>query len=153
MIGADPNKKDALYVSTSDDVADNYSTANTDNRSGAAYIVELPKIERVPGESMSEHLLKNDFEMIDLNRLDGAKRGTGSMYEDPYRLQTGRSLQSDMIKEGVVKPKYVDDPNIVVKPGDEFFIGHRRIGYDQLAHVMEEVNTTLNNLGISFQLN
>lgn len=153
MIGADPDKKDALYVSTSDDVANNYSTANTDNRSGAAYVVELPKIERVPGESMSEHLLKNDFEMIDLNQLEGARRGTGSMYEDPYRLQTGRSLQSDMIKEGAVKPKYVDNPNIVVKPGDEIFNGHRRIGYDQLVHAMEETNKVLDNLGISFQLN
>jgi hypothetical protein len=35
---------------------------------------------------MSEHLLKNDFEMIDTETLDGQRRGVGAIYEDPYRL-------------------------------------------------------------------
>lgn len=86
-IGANPETTDGLYVSTSDKVADQYATANTDNRDGAAYIVQFPKTPRVPGESMSEHLLKNDFEMISADAIhDGQNRGFGAMYEDPYRL-------------------------------------------------------------------
>lgn len=156
-IGADPNKKDALYVSTSDDTKNNYGTANTDNRAGTGYMVMLPKKERVPGESMSEHLLKNDFDMINIKSIDrGATRGTGSMYEDPYRLQTGRSLRSDMLKEGVIKPQYVDNWKIKVKPGNNALIRYGKrpslLYYDQIEHYLNTANDLLQRLGVQFKL-
>lgn len=149
LIGANPNTKDGSYISTSDEVMSQYATANTDKRGEAGYIVRLPKHERVPGESMSEHLLKNDFEMIDLQKIgDGQTRGTGAMFEDPYRLQTGRSLQRDMLKEGIIKPQYVDNPDILVMPGQMF----KHIPYKTLEEDIDYINNNLKKLGITFQL-
>lgn len=147
MIGSNPDTRDALYVSTSDQVADQYATANTDSRSGGAFIVQLPKNERVPGESMSEHLLKNDFEMIDTKTLDGQRRGVGAIYEDPYRLQTGRSLQKDMIDAGVIKPQYIDNPNGILYPED---FSSR---YNDILSRMDKANSILSENGINFRFN
>lgn len=150
LIGANPKTKDALYLSTSNDVAAQYGTANTDNRQGAAYIVRLPKKERVPGESMSEHLLKNDFDMIDLSGLHGRNNGVGATFEDPYRLQTGRSLIQDMIGEGILKPKFVKNKNVVAQAGSGLiWKGH---SFKRLESDMARVNTVLQKLGIDFQL-
>jgi hypothetical protein len=90
-IGANPKTKDGLYVSTSDDIGNNYATS-TDNRYGTVGVVGFPIRPRVPGESMSEYLLKNDYDIVNLSQLDGHRTGSGYIYEDPYRLQTGRSL-------------------------------------------------------------
>lgn len=154
MIGANPKTKDALYLSTSNDVAAQYGTANTDNREGAAYIVRLPKKERIEGESMSEHLLKNDFDMINLNALHGRKKGGfGATFEDPYRLQTGRSLIQDMIKEGVLNPKFIEDPDVVVREGNTIQYYGGNISFDNIDIDRSRINTVLHKMGIDFQIN
>lgn len=156
LIGANPDTKDALYISTSDEVGSGYATANTDDRAGAMYVVELPKSQRKPGESMSEYLLRNDFDMIDLNAIEsGHRQGTGSMYEDPYRLQTGRSLQSDLVKEGMVTPKYKNNPEILITPTTPATISRKgiSISYSDSEAQMHRINKTLKHLGVSFELN
>lgn len=67
MIGADAKTQDGLYISTSDDVGNTYGTSSEQSRRyGSVYRVMLPKHERRAGESMSEYLLRNDFDMVDL---------------------------------------------------------------------------------------
>jgi len=130
----------------------------------------LKKKERLPGESMSEYLLKNDFDMIDLNNLSfGQIRGTGAMFEDPYRLQTGRSLVSDMRKEGAIKPKYVENKDIYLSEGEGitgyqnpyaktaskeggYRIGGQTVNYKTIIDTYDKINKNLETLGINFKL-
>lgn len=110
------NKYDASYMSTSSDVASGYGDDN------GRFVVELPRTkESLTSPSLSERLLAGDFEMYDSNKVnqDRIPIGSFSMLEGPYRLQTGRSLLSDMKKDGLIKQepmkmyqlKFVDDIN------------------------------------------
>lgn len=151
MIGANPNTTDGLYISTSDDVGNNYASS-TNNRFGDIGLVTLPPHQRVAGESMSEHLLKNDFELVNLGSLQGrsGKEGLASTFEGPYRLQTGRSLQKDLREAGIIKPPFKRDYNSIMFPGDV----DSRTGnsYDGILQRMQQVNDDLQKLGIKFQL-
>ena len=101
-----PDIQDAIYLSTGEDVANTYSTVSRD-RPSKAFKVQIPTLERRPGETMSEYLQRNDFDMYDIDRIlyNQNPAGVFNMFEGPYRLQTGRSLQSDMIKEDPNVPK------------------------------------------------
>lgn len=148
MIGANPKTKDGLYVSTSDDIGNNYATS-TDDRYGTVGVVGFPIRPRVPGESMSEYLLKNDYDIVNLEQLDGHRTGSGHIYEDPYRLQTGRSLQSDMKKAGLVKPAFKRNYNSIIFPED---VDPRTgLNYKSVLSKMNEANEILKNFGIKFQ--
>lgn len=153
MLGVDKNKQDALYISNSDDVASNYASSD---RYGEADVVALPREERRPGESMSEYLLRNDYEMIDLDRLEGQRYGSGAIYEDPYRLQTGRSLMSDMKKEGRIRPPVKRNYNNIIFPIDDIIKGFQKNSwesYSNLSNLMDEANATLQQNGIGFRFN
>lgn len=96
--GLDPNKHDALYMSTSDDLARTYQHAG--NREGAAYLVSLlnPNIDK--SASLSKRLLLSDWDLYNASNVNKnyPPIGTFSMFEGPYRLQTGRSLIEDIKK-------------------------------------------------------
>ena len=109
-------KYDASYMSTSSDIASIYGDDN------GRFVVELPRTkESLTSPSLSERLLAGDFEMYDSQKV-GQNRipiGSFSMLEGPYRLQTGRSLLSDMKKDGLIKQEpmkkyqldFIDDIN------------------------------------------
>lgn len=110
------NKYDASYMSTSSDVSSSYGDNN------GRFVVELPRTkESLTSQSLSERLLAGDFEMYDSKKIiqDRIPIGSFSMLEGPYRLQTGRSLLSDMKKDGLIKQEpmkkyeldFVDDIN------------------------------------------
>jgi hypothetical protein len=84
-IGANRHTQDGLYVSTSDQVKNTYGTSS-DNRGGEGYAVVLPESEYRPGETLSEYLLRNDWELYDTNKLSNSPLGTFALYEGPYRL-------------------------------------------------------------------
>lgn len=157
MIGADAKTQDGLYISTSDDIGNTYGTSSERSRRyGSVYRVMFPKHERRAGESMSEYLLRNDFDMVDLQNLDGAHRGQiSSMFEGPYRLQTGRSLQQDMRNEGLIeKPKFdkIENPKNQLMPGD-FPLRENGISYGDLKGKMDDANKLLESFGINFRFN
>lgn len=102
-MGYDPNTKDALYASTSNDILNIYSTP-TDGRPSAGYIVALPEVPFKEGESILEYIARNDFDMYDSNNVTvGADQqapvGVWNQFVAPYLLQTGRSLRKDIMEK------------------------------------------------------
>lgn len=98
---------DALYLSTNKGILNQYGGDRDYERA----VVRIPQNETSKtAPSLSERLLAGDFDMYDSKavRTNRAPEGTYTMFEEPYRLQTGRSLQTDMINE---------DPNV---PGIEW---------------------------------
>ena len=137
------NKYDASYMSTSSNIA---SDRGNDN---GRFVVELPRTkESLTSPSLSERLLAGDFEMYDSKKVgrNDIPIGSFSMLEGPYRLQTGRSLLSDMKKDGLIKQEpikkyeldFVDDINR--DPG--FMWGEdnlRRPGYRDYLNLVNSV--------------
>ena len=100
--GTPSNDYDALYLSTNKDILSQYGG----NKDYERAVVRIPQNEvSKTAPSLSERLLAGDFDMYDSAavRKNRAPEGTFTMFEEPYRLQTGRSLQTDMINE---------DPNV-----------------------------------------
>ena len=98
---------DALYLSTNKGILGQYGG----NKDYERAVVRIPQNETSKtAPSLSERLLAGDFDMYDSEavRKHRSPEGTYTMFEEPYRLQTGRSLQTDMINE---------DPNV---PGIEW---------------------------------
>ena len=95
----DPERQDALYVSVSPELARTY--ASRDNKiDGMVGKVTLP-MEFDPQQQLVEMLESGEFQLYNGNNVI---RGTKPMsdwqlYEEPYRIQTGRSLLSDMRNE------------------------------------------------------
>ena len=157
MLGINPDKKDGLYVSTSDKVKDHYATSSND-RAGEGYMVSLPIQERRPGESMSQWMLRNDWELYNTEKLNGGPLGVASVYEDPYRLQTGRSLLSDMKESGVIKPEYRREYRNILFPGDNpsnsgnpFVRRRRDYSYNDVMGAFKNINERLDDIGIKYQ--
>ena len=107
LYGTPGEDYDALYLSTNKGILGQYGGDKDYERA----VVRIPQNETSKtAPSLSERLLAGDFDMYDSKAVKrhGAPEGTYTMFEEPYRLQTGRSLQADMINE---------DPNV---PGIEW---------------------------------
>lgn len=155
-LGADPHTKDGLYLSTSNSVARTYATSH-DNRAGAQVVIKLRRDKMRPGESLSEYILRSDPSMYDNNTL---RLGDRQLYDDPYRLQTGRSLQQDMIKEDPNFPRgtlsRTRHTTHITEPVDEKmrfvdgrFVRVARDGENTYGTLLNQVNKSLDQLGIS----
>lgn len=143
--GLDPNKHDALYMSTSDNIARTYQHAH--NREGIAYLVRLlnPNIDK--SANLSKRLLLSDWDLYNgySAEVNYPPIGTFSMFEGPYRLQTGRSLIEDIKKS---------DPNV---PKLEFaktggYVDQTNNTYLKFRGIMNRINSKLRDLGIDTQL-
>ena len=107
LYGTPGKDYDALYLSTNKGILGQYGG----NKDYERAVVRIPQNETSKtAPSLSERLLAGDFDMYDSEavRKHRSPEGTYTMFEEPYRLQTGRSLQADMINE---------DPNV---PGIEW---------------------------------
>ena len=143
--GLDPNKHDALYMSTSDNIARTYQHAH--NREGAAYLVRLlnPNIDK--SANLSKRLLLSDWDLYNGDKVyrNYPPIGTFSMFEGPYRLQTGRSLIEDIKKS---------DPNVpkleFAKIGEH--VDQTNNTYLKFRGIMNRINSKLRDLGIDTQL-
>lgn len=105
--GTPSDDYDALYLSTNKEILGQYGG----NKDYERAVVRIPQNEvSKTAPSLSERLLAGDFDMYDSAAVQTNRvpEGTFTMFEEPYRLQTGRSLQADMINE---------DPNV---PGVEW---------------------------------
>lgn len=117
------NEKDygQQYVSTNAQILRNYGQSERPDRPNGRYVVRIPQNEiSKTSESLPERLMAGDFEQYDARAVhaDAPPIGTFSMYEEPYRLQTGRSLKQDMIEEAR-KSGY---QRVVKKPTSDVFL-------------------------------
>ena len=101
-----PKKKyDGLYLSTNASFLDLYGNGGINGKVG---LVRIPQneVSKTSG-SLSERLLAGDFDVYNSNQLyrgrSGNPQSSWTLFGEPYRLQTGRSLRQDMIEK---------DPNV-----------------------------------------
>lgn len=100
-----PEYQDAMYVSASPSVLREYSNSWSNPRTGMAARVTIPNEPMRPGESLADFYERSNFQLYaghtgSNDIASGTKPMSNfQMFEEPYRLQTGRSLQQDMAKE------------------------------------------------------
>ena len=95
-----PNEQDALYISLSPELTRTYASRD-DVVSGIGAKVKIPLEPIKPDESLVDFMERGEFQLYNGNAIEQSKRPMSDfqLYEEPYRLQTGRSLLSDMKKE------------------------------------------------------
>ena len=107
-----PDAQDAAYVSASPSVLREYSSSWQNPRPGMAARVTMPNEPIQPGESLADFYERSNFQLYAGHTGTGHQGGVNGdiasssqpmsnfqLFEEPYRLQTGRSLKSDMAKE------------------------------------------------------
>ena len=143
-----PTKQDALYVSASNDIGQTYGSVER-SRSAEGMIgkTTLPFQKMRLNEPLPEFYERINFQLYDGNKIIDGKTpmSTYQLLEEPYRLQTGRSLIADMQKayEQNVGPIVEKIKNPKLKPLS--VIPHE--------HILE-INTLLEKMGnkpINFQ--
>lgn len=105
---ASPSSQDAVYASVSPRVMKEYATASSGRqRDVIAARLVLPNDPIKSTETLPEFYERSNFQLYagDASGKNGSILGSTSpmsnfqLFEEPYRLQTGRSLRQDMLKE------------------------------------------------------
>ena len=127
LYGIPKDKYDGLYLSTNADFLDLYGHGGIGGKVG---LVRIPQNEVSKNSgSLSERLLAGDFDVYNSNNIyrgrSGNPQSSWTLFGEPYRLQTGRSLRQDMIEKDPNVPriegKYIRNKGQVLsqmKPGD-----------------------------------
>lgn len=105
--GIPQTKYDGLYLSTNANFLDLYGNGGINGKVG---VVRIPQNEvSKTSESLSERLLAGDFDVYNSNNVyrgrSGNPQSSWTLFGEPYRLQTGRSLMKDMIEKDPNVPK------------------------------------------------
>lgn len=153
---------DGLYLSTNANFLDEYGNGGVGGKIG---LVRIPQNEvSKNSESLSERLLAGDFDIYNSNKIHHGRSGnpqsSWTLFGEPYRLQTGRSLRQDMIEKDPNVPKvegrYMHNEGQVLswmKPGD-INLGIYYTGgytYDQqptFGQIVDKLNKTLEKEGL-----
>lgn len=153
---------DGLYLSTNANFLDEYGNGGVGGKIG---LVRIPQNEvSKNSESLSERLLAGDFDIYNSNKIHHGRSGnpqsSWTLFGEPYRLQTGRSLRQDMIEKDPNLPKvegrYMHNEGQVLswmKPGD-INLGIYYTGgytYDQqptFGQIVDKLNKTLEKEGL-----
>lgn len=95
-----PYTQDALYSSVSPQILRTYSSREN-GLDGLAARVTLPLEPIKDGESLSSLMERGEWQLYNGRSIHNGKQPMSDwqLYEEPYRLQTGRSLLSDMNEE------------------------------------------------------
>lgn len=159
-----PKKKyDGLYLSTNASFLDLYGNGGINGKVG---LVRIPQNEvSKNSESLSERLLAGDFDVYNSNQIyrgrSGNPQSSWTLFGEPYRLQTGRSLRQDMIEKDPNVPKvegrYIHNRGQVLsqmKPGDININTYYLDGYtyDQqptFGQIVDKLNKSLEKEGLS----
>lgn len=159
-----PKKKyDGLYLSTNASFLDLYGNGGINGKVG---LVRIPQNEiSKNSESLSERLLAGDFDVYNSNQIyrgrSGNPQSSWTLFGEPYRLQTGRSLRQDMIEKDPNVPKvegrYIHNRGQVLsqmKPGDINIDTYYLDGYtyDQqptFGQIVDKLNKSLEKEGLS----
>lgn len=158
-----PKKKyDGLYLSTNASFLDLYGNGGINGKVG---FVRIPQNEvSKTSESLSERLLAGDFDIYNSNQLyrgrSGNPQSSWTLFGEPYRLQTGRSLRQDMIEKDPNVPniegEYVRNKGQVLswmKPSDinlgSFYLdGYSEQNEPTFGQIVDKVNKTLEKEGL-----
>ena len=159
-----PKKKyDGLYLSTNASFLDLYGNGGINGKVG---LVRIPQNEvSKNSESLSERLLAGDFDVYNSNQLyrgrSGNPQSSWTLFGEPYRLQTGRSLRQDMIEKDPNVPniegEYVHNKGQALswmKPSDINLSSFYWDGYSEqneptFGQIVDKVNKTLEKEGLS----
>ena len=127
LYGIPKENYDGLYLSTNANFLDEYGNGGVGGKVG---LVRIPQNEVSKNSgSLSERLLAGDFDVYNSNNIyrgrSGNPQSSWTLFGEPYRLQTGRSLRQDMIEKDPNVPriegKYIRNKGQVLsqmKPGD-----------------------------------
>lgn len=157
-----PQKKyDGLYLSTNAEFLDMYGNGGVGGKVG---VVRIPQNEvSKKSDSLSERLLAGDFDVYNSKQVGpgsaGNPQSNWTLFGEPYRLQTGRSLRSDMIEKDPNIPKidseYVRGSGQVLphmKPKDTYSTtGFHNISEDQPTYgqMVDRINKSLEDVGLA----
>lgn len=163
LYGIPHQNYDGLYLSTNANFLDEYGNGGVGGKVG---LVRIPQNEvSKTSESLSERLLAGDFDIYNSNQIHhgmaGNPQSSWTLFGEPYRLQTGRSLRQDMIEKDPNVPKvegrYVHNRGQVLsqmKPGDINIGTYYLDGYtyDQqptFGQIVDKINKSLEKEGLS----
>lgn len=157
-----PKKKyDGLYLSTNASFLDLYGNGGINGKVG---LVRIPQNEvSKNSESLSERLLAGDFDVYNSNQLyrgrSGNPQSSWTLFGEPYRLQTGRSLRQDMIDKDPNVPniegEYVRNKGQVLsqmKPSDINISTYYLDDYNNeptFGQMVDKINKSLEKEGLS----
>ena len=153
--GIPENKYDGLYLSTNARFLDLYGNGGINGKVG---LVRIPQNEvSKTSESLSERLLAGDFDVYNSNNIyrgrSGNPQSSWTLFGEPYRLQTGRSLRQDMIEKDPNVPriegKYIRNKGQVsyqMKPGDVGISTHYLDSYTYDQPTFGQIVDTLNEV-------
>lgn len=154
--GAFVADNDGLYISSSKNIADNFSAPRFgDPDDSAIFTLQIPTGHR-DEPNLIKRLALSDFDVYDNNNLgqyNVGAIGVKNMYHDPFRLQTGKSLDS-IVKQ---KAKEAGIPLVQKDKMDFTFDINPELGIIDRDHYEEikpllDADNILKEKGINFKL-
>lgn len=152
--GANSKINDGLYISSSKNIADNFSAPRgSDPDDSAIFTLQIPTGHR-DEPNLIKRLALSDFDVYNNYGMNkGGSIGVKNMYYDPFRLQTGKSLDS------VLKQRAQEAGIPLVERNEEMFdfdlnpeLGYFTKGhYDQVKPLIDADNI-LKDKGINFRI-
>lgn len=161
LYGIPKENYDGLYLSTNANFLDEYGNGGVGGKVG---LVRIPQNEvSKNSESLSERLLAGDFDIYNSNQIyrgrSGNPQSSWTLFGEPYRLQTGRSLRQDMIKKDPNVPniegEYVRNKGQVLsymKPSDINISTYYLDDYNNeptFGQMVDKINKSLEKEGLS----
>lgn len=161
LYGIPHQNYDGLYLSTNANFLDEYGNGGVGGKVG---LVRIPQNEvSKNSESLSERLLAGDFDIYNSNQIyygrSGNPQSSWTLFGEPYRLQTGRSLRQDMIEKDPNVPniegEYVRNEGQVLswmKPSDINIGTYYLDSYNNeptFGQMVDKINKSLEKEGLS----
>ena len=161
LYGIPKENYDGLYLSTNANFLDEYGNGGVGGKVG---LVKIPQNEvSKNSESLSERLLAGDFDIYNSNQIyrgrSGNPQSSWTLFGEPYRLQTGRSLRQDMIEKDPNVPniegEYIRNKGQVLswmKPSDINISTYYLDDYNNeptFGQIVDKINKSLEKEGLS----
>lgn len=152
--GANSKINDGLYISSSKHIADNFSAPRrSDPDDSAIFTLQIPTGHR-DESNLIKRLALSDFDVYNNGDIrKGGSIGVKNMYYDPFRLQTGKSLDSVLkqkAQEAGIPLVEKDEPDFAfdINPELGFF---DKDHYKQIKPLIE-ADKLLKEKGINFKI-
>ena len=163
LYGIPHQNYDGLYLSTNAKFLDEYGNGGVGGKVG---LVRIPQNEvSKNSKSLSERLLAGDFDTYNSRQVyhgrSGNPQSSWTLFGEPYRLQTGRSLRQDMIEQDPNVPniegEYVHNKGQALswmKPSDInlgsfYWDDYSEQNEPTFGQIVDKVNKTLEKEGLS----
>lgn len=152
--GASSKDNDGLYISSSKNIADNFSAPReSDPDDSAIFTLQIPTSHR-DEPNLIKRLALSDFDVYNnAGSYKGGSIGIKNMYYDPFRLQTGKSLDS------VLKQKAKEAGIPLVQRNEEVFdfdlnpeLGYFTEGHYNQVKPLIDADNILKDKGINFRI-